>query len=46
MAPNGTLITREHAEKMATSGIRRISISLDGAHGEKHDAFQGGGRRL
>jgi len=41
MAPNGTLITKENAEKMAASGIRRISISLDGATREKHDLFRG-----
>ena len=41
MAPNGTLITRENAEKMAASGIKRISISLDGATREKHDLFRG-----
>lgn len=41
MAPNGTLITEESARKMAESGIRRISISLDGATKEKHDRFRG-----
>jgi AdoMet-dependent heme synthase len=41
MAPNGTLITPESAQKMADSGIRRISISLDAATREKHDAFRG-----
>ncbi len=41
MAPNGTLITEESARKMAESGIRRISISLDGASKEKHDRFRG-----
>jgi len=41
MAPNGTLITENLAEQMAESGIRRISISLDGASKEKHDAFRG-----
>ena len=41
MAPNGTLITKENAEKMAASGIKRISISLDGATREKHDLFRG-----
>ena len=41
MAPNGTLITEEIAHKMVDSGIRRISISLDGATREKHDRFRG-----
>ncbi|MEJ2038140.1 MAG: heme b synthase [Desulfosarcinaceae bacterium] len=41
MAPNGTLITPEVAEKMAASGIRRISVSLDGATAERHDSFRG-----
>lgn len=41
MAPNGTLITQAVAKKMADSGIQRISISLDGATKESHDAFRG-----
>ena len=41
MAPNGTLITEPIARKMAESGIRRISVSLDGATQEKHDRFRG-----
>ena len=41
MAPNGTLITREVAEKLAEAGIRRISVSLDGASAQTHDAFRG-----
>ncbi|NNF98491.1 MAG: heme b synthase [Desulfobacteraceae bacterium] len=41
MAPNGTLITEILAHKMADSGIRRISISLDGADRESHDNFRG-----
>jgi heme b synthase len=41
MAPNGTLITPEHARNMAASGIKRISVSLDGATREKHDDFRG-----
>jgi AdoMet-dependent heme synthase len=41
MAPNGTLVTSEMAERMAKSGIRRISVSLDGATAESHDAFRG-----
>lgn len=41
MAPNGTLITKENAGKMASAGIARISISLDGATAESHDEFRG-----
>ncbi|MCP4369429.1 MAG: heme b synthase [Deltaproteobacteria bacterium] len=41
MAPNGTLITESYAEQMADSGIKRISISLDGATKESHDRFRG-----
>ena len=41
MAPNGTLISPEIAARIATSGIRRISISLDGATAESHDRFRG-----
>ncbi len=41
MAPNGTLVTEAVAQKMVKSGIQRISISLDGATAERHDAFRG-----
>ena len=41
MAPNGTLITKAVAEKMADAGIMRISVSLDGATRETHDTFRG-----
>ena len=41
MAPNGTLITEETARRMAESGIQRISISIDGADKQSHDAFRG-----
>ncbi len=41
MAPNGTLITPQVAEKMATAGIRRISASIDGATKAFHDRFRG-----
>jgi len=40
MATNGTLITEEIVDKMKSSGIQRISISLDGPHAETHDAFR------
>ena len=41
MAPNGTLIDADKARQMADAGIRRISISLDGAEKESHDRFRG-----
>ena len=41
MAPNGTLITKKTAAQMADAGIKRISISLDGATREVHDRFRG-----
>jgi AdoMet-dependent heme synthase len=41
MSPNGTLVTEEIAEKMAASGVQRLSISLDGASAESHDRFRG-----
>jgi len=40
MATNGTLITPKRVEKMKSSGIMRISISLDGPDAETHDAFR------
>jgi len=41
MAPNGTLMTKESAARMVDSGIKRISISLDGASKDTHDKFRG-----
>jgi AdoMet-dependent heme synthase len=41
MAPNGTLITDKIADKLIDAGIKRISISLDGASKESHDKFRG-----
>jgi heme b synthase len=40
MATNGTLITEEMIKKMKSSGIQRISVSLDGPNSEMHDAFR------
>ena len=40
MAPCGSMITAELVERMISSGIRRISISLDGASAESHDSFR------
>jgi AdoMet-dependent heme synthase len=41
MAVNGTLITENIAKQMTDAGIRRISISLDGAASKSHDRFRG-----
>ena len=41
MAPNGTLITKSNAKQMADAGIKRVSISIDGATKESHDSFRG-----
>jgi radical SAM protein with 4Fe4S-binding SPASM domain len=41
LATNGTLITPEVAERIRTSGIRRVAISFDGADPFTHDTFRG-----
>jgi heme b synthase len=41
MAPNGTLVRAENAARMRDSGIKRVSISLDGADAQSHDRFRG-----
>ena len=41
LATNGTLVTKEVARKIVESGVRRVSISLDGANAATHDAFRG-----
>jgi MoaA/NifB/PqqE/SkfB family radical SAM enzyme len=43
MATNGTLFTEEIVRKMKSSGIQRVSISLDGPTAETHDASEGKG---
>jgi heme b synthase len=40
MAANGTLITPEIVTKMKSSGIQRVSISLDGPDASTHDRFR------
>ena len=40
MATNGTLVTPEIAERMKSSGIKRVSVSIDGAGAEEHDQFR------
>ncbi len=41
MAPNGTLITEEMAERIAQAGIPRISVSIDSSDPKVHDKFRG-----
>ena len=41
LASNGTLLTPDVAQRIADAGIARVSISLDGARAETHDAFRG-----
>ena len=40
MATNGTLMTSEVARKIKSSGIQRVSISLDGPDALTHDRFR------
>jgi radical SAM protein with 4Fe4S-binding SPASM domain len=41
LATNGTLVLPEIARQIVDSGVRRVSISLDGADAFTHDAFRG-----
>jgi len=41
MATNGVLVTDEVCEKMKDSGIKIVSLSLDGSTKEIHDNFRG-----
>ncbi len=41
LATNGTLIDDPLAARIVNTGIQRVSISLDGARAETHDAFRG-----
>ena len=41
LATNGTMVTREMARRIVASGVRRVSISLDGADAMTHDTFRG-----
>ena len=40
MATNGTLLTLAITEQLCSSGIKRVSISLDGASAQEHDQFR------
>ena len=41
LATNGTLVTKGVARNIVDTGVRRVSISLDGADAATHDAFRG-----
>lgn len=41
LATNGTQVTKEVARKIVEAGVKRVSISLDGANAATHDAFRG-----
>ncbi len=41
LAPCGVLIDDSSAAQIADSGVRMVSISLDGADAETHDSFRG-----
>ena len=41
LATNGTLVDDATAGRIANCGIQRVSISLDGACADTHDAFRG-----
>ncbi len=41
LATNGTLVTADIAQRIKDSGIKRVSISLDGSDAPTHDSFRG-----
>jgi len=41
LATNGTFVTEDVAKRLIASGIRRVSISLDGPDPGSHDLFRG-----
>ncbi|MGB5058450.1 MAG: radical SAM protein [Candidatus Promineifilaceae bacterium] len=43
LATNGTLITADVARKIKESGVKRVSVSFDGADAPTHDIFRGPG---
>ncbi len=43
LATNGTLINADVARKIKDSGVKRVSVSFDGADAPTHDIFRGPG---
>ena len=43
LATNGTLIDADVAKQIKESGVRRVSVSFDGADAQTHDIFRGPG---
>lgn len=41
LATNGTLLTKDRAVELVDSGIKRISISIDGGSAKSHDDLRG-----
>src|SRR5215469_12268833 len=41
LATNGTMVTKEVAHMIVDAGVKRVSISLDGADAATHDTFRG-----
>jgi|CZKJ01.1.fsa_nt_gi radical SAM protein with 4Fe4S-binding SPASM domain len=41
LATNGTLVTKQVAQKIVDSGVKRVAISLDGSDAATHDTFRG-----
>ncbi len=40
MVTNGSLITKENAKKLLKEGVRRVQVSVDGAHPESHERLR------
>ncbi|MFW0884235.1 radical SAM protein [Candidatus Acidulodesulfobacterium sp. H_13] len=40
LATNGTLVDKNIAKRIKESGIKRVSVSLDGANSKTHDTFR------
>ncbi len=41
LATNGTLLTRQWVDELKKVGIKRVSVSIDGATAKSHDDFRG-----
>jgi radical SAM protein with 4Fe4S-binding SPASM domain len=41
LATNGTMVTKDVARQIVNSGVKRVSISIDGADADTHDSFRG-----